>query len=94
MAWVATPSGPGYLQGYFADTLGGPSAAFQTYTFSNASVVLSASGGTFSSIAAQPQNRLEIGFTAVPVPEPETLAMMLAGLAALGWLSFRRRQQG
>ena len=30
-------------------------------------------------------------FTAAPVPEPETAAMLLAGLAALGWLSRRRR---
>ncbi len=30
-------------------------------------------------------------FTATPVFEPETAAMLVAGLAALGWLSRRRR---
>ena len=31
-----------------------------------------------------------VGFTLAAVPEPETYAMMLAGLAALGWLARRR----
>ena len=33
----------------------------------------------------------DFSFTATPVPEPETAAMLLAGLTALGWLSRRRR---
>lgn len=45
-------------------------------------------GGTFS------LNAGVSGFSqsAVPVPEPETYAMMLAGLGALGFISRRRRQ--
>ena len=31
-------------------------------------------------------------FSATPVPEPGTTAMLLAGLAGLGWLVRRRRQ--
>lgn len=36
----------------------------------------------------------DVGITthAIPVPEPETYAMMLAGLAAIGFLAGRRRQ--
>ena len=30
---------------------------------------------------------------AMPVPEPETYAMMLAGLGAVGFIAFRRRRQ-
>ena len=32
-------------------------------------------------------------FTVTPIPEPETYALMLAGLAALGFVSKRRKQQ-
>ena len=31
-------------------------------------------------------------FTVTPIPEPETYALMLAGLAALGFVSKRRKQ--
>ncbi|OGB03425.1 MAG: hypothetical protein A3E25_00885 [Burkholderiales bacterium RIFCSPHIGHO2_12_FULL_69_20] len=47
-------------------------------------VATGASGGIYNGA---------ISVTAVPVPEPETLAMMLAGLGALGFLA-RRRQNG
>ena len=30
-------------------------------------------------------------FGVTPVPEPETYSLMLAGLAAVGWLSRRRK---
>ncbi|RPI47354.1 MAG: PEP-CTERM sorting domain-containing protein [Betaproteobacteria bacterium] len=31
-------------------------------------------------------------FTLAPVPEPETYALMLAGLGMVGWMSRRRRK--
>lgn len=89
--WAATSSGVGYLNGYFGKTWG-PSGAFNTLSVSNASIVLSATGGVFSSISAQPQNELKISLVAMPVPEPETGAMLLAGLAALAWLGARRQR--
>jgi hypothetical protein len=91
--WATTSGGTGYSTGYFGETFGPIPAGFSTLSVTNASIVLSASGGVFSSIAAQPQNTLQINLVAVPVPEPETYAMMLAGLAALGWMASRRNNR-
>ena len=82
---------PGALLGYFSDSRTLPIGAFNSLAVSNASLTLSASGGTFSSITANPQNKLEISFTAMPVPEPETYAMLLSGIAVIGWVAKRRR---
>lgn len=39
-------------------------------------------------------NTLDVGsLTAAPVPEPESYAMMLAGLGALGFMARRRREK-
>lgn len=88
--WTPTSVGTGFLSGYFGETFGPVAGGFSSLSVTNASIVLSATGGVFSNIAAQPQNKLEISLVAQPVPEPETYAMMLAGLAALGWLAKRR----
>jgi hypothetical protein len=83
-------SGPNL--GYFDGTATFPSGAFNSLAVTAASITLSASGGAFASIFAQPQNVLRIEFTATPVPEPETYAMLLAGLGLMAWL-YRRRQR-
>lgn len=92
--WVPTGGGPGFgfTQGYFADTIAMP-GDFNSLAITGSGIDLSATGGTFSSISAQPQNKYEISFTAMPVPEPETYVMFVAGLAALGLLTKRRRAQ-
>lgn len=51
-------------------------ASAEAYTISNFSFTAGAGAGDF---------------TAAPVPEPGTTAMLLAGLAGLGWLARRRR---
>ena len=89
--WTPTSSGAGYLNGYFGETYGPASSGFTSLSVTNAHIDLSATGGVFSSISTQPQNRLEVSLVAMPVPEPETYAMMLAGLGLLGWLSKRRK---
>jgi len=94
MNWVQTFAGPGFAQGYFADTLMSPLLPFNSLAVTASGIDLSATGGVFSSISAQPQNKYEITFTAVPVPEPGTYAMFVAGLGVLGWLFKRRRAQG
>jgi hypothetical protein len=78
--------------GYFAGSSSAPLAGFSSFSVSGASITLNASGGTFASIGAQPQNKLKFEFTATPVPEPETYALMLAGLGLVGFLA--RRRQG
>jgi hypothetical protein len=92
--WTPTAIGTGFLNGYYGETFGPVAGGFTTLSVSNAYIVLSATGGLFSSISSQPQNRLEVSLVAMPVPEPETYAMMLAGLGALGWMARRRRTQG
>lgn len=88
----STPSISLY-SGYFAatETLPGP---FTSFSLTNASLLLTAAvapDGVVSSIIANPQNKLEISYNVVAVPEPETAAMLLAGLAAMGWVAQRRR---
>lgn len=84
----------GLNAGYFSQTgtLAGP---FTSFAVTNASLLLTASvdanTGTLSSIVSNPQNQLEISFGVTPVPEPETAAMLLAGLSAMAWLTRRRR---
>lgn len=79
--------------GYFSGATTLPVGSFHSFAVSNASITLNASGGSFASIGAQPQNKLKFEFTAVPVPEPESYALLLAGLAAIGLFSRRRQQR-
>lgn len=86
---TAMPSTQGVLSGSGSTPVG----ALQSFSFNNGLVTLTASGGSFASITAQPQNIYRYDFTATPVPEAETYALMGAGLLALGVLA-RRRQVG
>lgn len=48
-------------------------------------------GYAFDSQLAATTEVYRISFEVTPVPEPESYAMMLAGLAAVGWIARRRR---
>ena len=78
--------------GYFADSATAPLGVFTSFAVTASSITLAASGGSFAVIGAQPQNELAFTFTANPVPEPETYAMLLAGMGVIGWVARRRRQ--
>lgn len=94
--WQVSLAGPGFLQGYFAETSALPtSLSFSTLTVTNAYIVLSAAGGTLGTIFAQPQNVLSysVATSTDPVPEPATYAMLLSGLAAIAWVARRRYVQ-
>ena len=88
-------SGSGFASGYFAGTKSVSAGSFNSLDFSGGTLTLSATGGntigSFASIVAQPQNEFKISFTAMPVPEAETYAMLLAGLGVVALLVRRRR---
>jgi hypothetical protein len=94
---VALPSAPltqtviNPFLGYFSGSTTLPVGAFNSFAVTGASITLNAAGGSFAAIGAQPQNKLTFEFTAVPVPEPETYALLLAGLGMVGLIA-RRRQ--
>ncbi len=53
--------------------------------------LMTAAGYTFTSNLAADTDIYRITFSAVPVPEPETYALMLAGLLGVGFMARRRR---
>ena len=90
---VVTTSVPGFLSaGYYAGSITVPVGGFSSFGVSGGSLALTAGGGTFSSVIGQTQNELKFSLIATPVPEPETVALLLAGLLTLGSLAYRRNR--
>lgn len=87
---TTTATAVDFESGYFSEDISVPLIGFTSISFSGGTLTLVAGGGTFASIVAQPQNELSFSFTATPVPEPQTYALLLAGLAAVGWVVSRR----
>ena len=94
VGWVQQHSANGLNSGYFAGTSATPDLGnYHSITVSNARIVLSATGGVLSFIQANDQNKLSFSFQAAAVPEPETYALLMAGLGVIGFVA-RRRKQG
>lgn len=90
-ALTQTPSSPSL--GFFSGSSSVPLAGFSSFAVTSASITLNAAGGSFAAIGAQSQNKLKFEFTANPVPEPETYALLLAGLGIVGLMARRRQQR-
>ncbi|MBL8381947.1 MAG: PEP-CTERM sorting domain-containing protein [Burkholderiales bacterium] len=65
---------------------------FNEFKFTGGALTLTATNGAipFSNVSPQASTELRISFTALPVPEPESYAMLLAGLCLLGVIVRRR----
>ena len=89
-----TFSAGSYNSGYHArqGSMGTPS--YNSLSFSGGLLTLTAlaGAGQFASVIGNDQNTLSFSVVPTPVPEPETFALMLAGLVAVG--SLARRRQG
>lgn len=78
--------------GYFGSSATVPAGSFTSFSVKDFALTLTASGGDYASIIAQPQNELKISFLAAAVPEPETYAMMLVGIGLIVTIAGRRNK--
>lgn len=79
------------FQGYFAGSATQSLTGINSIEVKDGFITLSATAGSFAAIGGQPQNKFSFAFQAAPVPEPETYALLLAGLGMVGMIA-RRRQ--
>ena len=71
----------------------GSVVAFNFAEFAGYNGLQTPAGYTFNSQLAANTDVYRISFTAAPVPEPQTYALMLVGLGAVGFMARRRAQR-
>lgn len=83
-----TPSSGEYRINVISSGIG----AFNNFKLNSGSLVLTTdnTGGFGSLVSAQSSSEFRISFTAAPIPEPESYAMLLAGLCLIGAVVRRR----
>ncbi len=88
---IETSNNAGAVGGYYVGSAGVQFGAFSSLQFSAGTLNLASAGP--AGIVSNQQNIFNISFSAVPVPEPESYAMLLAGLGLLGAVVRRRARQ-
>jgi PEP-CTERM motif len=83
---------PPFQTGFLAGSINGTGATFSVLEISDLRLNLLAGGGSFASVIAQPQNIMSVMLDVAVVPEPQTLALMLAGLGVVASVGRRRHQ--
>lgn len=81
-----------YAVGYYQGSVSLPYGPFSTLSLSQGSLTFKiAAGGAFAGIVATDQAELTFSFNAIaaPVPEPESWALLLAGVGLVGYAARR-----
>ncbi len=79
--------------GYFGDSASYPRESFLSVKVSDAFLTLTAEGGSSSAVFAETNSKLEFSVAVIPspIPEPQSWAMLLAGLGLMGLVACRRQ---